>query len=142
VSPAPDKPFVAALTGLDSVKVIRDYFEQCHIDLSDFQPDDILVKDADGATGVAAPKLTRRGQDEFLIYHPNAAADGQNAHPHADRAPAMTIDLSAAPGQFEVEWLRANDGTTQSDPTLNGGTPQTLHSPWKGADCVLRLRRN
>jgi hypothetical protein len=141
VSPAPDKPFVRALTGLDSVKVIRDYFEQRHIELSDFQPDDVLVKDADGAIGAASPKLMRRGHDEFLIYHPNAAADGQAARPHADRAPAMTVDLGAAPGPFEVEWLRADDGSAQTDPTLTGGTPQSLRAPWTGSDCVLRLRR-
>jgi hypothetical protein len=136
-----DIPFATALTGLDSVKIIRDYFEERHIELSDFQPDAALIKDADGATGANVPKLARRGQDEFLIYHPNAAADGQNARPYADRAPAMTIDLGAAPGQFEVEWLRANDGVTQTDSLLKGGTPQTLRSPWKGADCILRLRR-
>jgi hypothetical protein len=141
VSPASDKPFVAALTGLNSVKVIRDYFEQRHIELSDFLPDDTLVKDADGATGAAAPKLMRRGRDEFLIYHPNSAADGQNARPHADRAPSLTIDLGATPGPFEVEWLRASDGATQTVPILTGGTPQSLLAPWKGVDCVLRLRR-
>lgn len=139
--PEPDIPFVAALTGLNSVKIIRDYFEQRHIELSDFRPDDALVKDADGATGASTPKLTRRGQDEFLIYHPNAAADGQAARPHTDRAAAMTVNLSAAPGQFEVEWLRADDGSTQTSPPVNGGTPQTLRAPWKGTDCVLRLRR-
>ena len=54
----PDLPFTAALTGLDSVRPIRDYFEQRRIELSDFEPNDALVKGAREAAGV------RRQADE------------------------------------------------------------------------------
>ena len=54
---------------------------------------------------------------------------------------SMTVDLNAAPGRFEVEWLSADDGSTQAGPVLKGGTPLTLHAPWKGTDTVLRLRK-
>lgn len=66
--------FTQPLTGLDSVKVIRDYFTQRKIDLGEFQPDYVLVKGPEVAESVRAPKLMRREQQEFLIYHPHAAA--------------------------------------------------------------------
>ena len=139
IKPFPDKPFTAPLTGLDSVKHIRDYFESRHIELSDFRPDDALVKDAGGATGARAPKLTRRGQAEFLIYHPHAAADDQHTRPIADKAAGVIVDLGAASGTFAVEWFRADNRASQTDANITGGQSHTLHAPWKGVDCIVRL---
>ncbi|MBM4083108.1 MAG: DUF4038 domain-containing protein, partial [Planctomycetes bacterium] len=67
-----DFTYKAPLTGLDSVKAIRDYFETRRVELSDFVPDHALASDPDGTPATRAPKLMRRGRDEFLVYHPNA----------------------------------------------------------------------
>ncbi len=129
------------LTGLDSVKAIRDFFITRKIELSDFEPDHALVNDPEVKEATRAPKLMRRGHDEFLIYHPNAAADDRNARADESKTPAVVVDLSAASGAFTVEWYRAADGTSQTGGVLEGGKPQTLRSPWRGQDCVVRLRR-
>jgi len=141
LKPFPDKPFTSQLTGLDSVALIRDYFTQRGIEISDFQPDDALVKDTTGATGARAPKLARREQNEFIIYHPHAdpALDDQHTRPIADKAASFTVDLSAAHGRFAVEWFRADTGAAEAGTEVTGGTPQTLRAPWPGVDCVLRL---
>ena len=139
--PAPAVLHTKQLVGLDSVKAIRDFFTKRKIELSDFEPDHDLVKDADDATGVRSPKLMRRGQQEFLIYHPNAAADDRNTRAEESKTPGVVLDLSAAGGKFAVEWYRADDGTDQPGAALEGGKPQTLRSPWRGQDCVVRLKR-
>jgi hypothetical protein len=135
----PDLPFTAALTGLDSVKPIRDYFEQRRIELSDFEPHDALVKDAAGAVGVRAPKLMSRGEQEFLIYHPHAAEDDQHARPLDSRVATVAIDLRNATGSFAVEWYRAADGVAQAGEPVSGGDWRELVAPWQGHDCVVRI---
>lgn len=165
------RSFKARLTGLDSVRFVRDYFRQRGIELSDFEPDHALVKDSDGAEGTRAPKLMRRGQQEFLIYHPNAAADGKEARVDGGNTPGVVVDLSAASGRFAVEWYRAEDGKSQEDDDillplpppnlppddrdktgegerggrgtlfLAGGNEIKLASPFPGHDVVLRLVR-
>lgn len=133
--------FEGRLTGLDSVLFIRDYFTQRGIELSDFEPDHALVKDSDGAEGIRSPKLMRRGHQEFLIYHPNAAADGKDARVDVVKTPGVVVDLSAASGRFAVEWYRVTDGTAQLGGIIGAGKLRTLRSPWHGEDCVVRLRR-
>lgn len=135
----PHVPFTAPLTGLDSVRPIRDYFEQRRIELSDFEPNDALVKGAGEATRVRAPKLMRRGTREFLIYHPHAAEDGQHARPVDSQAAALAVDLRNTTGIFAVEWYRAADGAAQAGEPISGGDWRELVAPWKGHDCVVRL---
>ncbi|MBM3335503.1 hypothetical protein FJY63_12655, partial [Candidatus Sumerlaeota bacterium] len=135
----PDLPFTAALTGLDSVRPIRDYFEQRRIELSDFDPNDALVKGARDAAGVRAPKLMNRGRQEFLIYHPHAADDGQHASPQDSQTAALVVDLRNATGLYSVEWYRAADGAAQAGDQISGGDWRNLVAPWKGRDCVVRL---
>ena len=67
----PNTIFDQQLAGLDSVRPIRDYFEVRNIELSDFEPDHNLITNPNGAADVAARKLMRQGQDEFL-YRPVA----------------------------------------------------------------------
>jgi hypothetical protein len=137
----PDHTFREALTGLDSVRLIREYFEKRAIDLGDWTPDHALVVDGDGATGARAPRALRRGQDEFLIYHPNATADGQQAQVAAN-APRLVVDLSAATGTYAGEWFRAESGESRmADEHIHGGQRVTLTAPWPAADVVVRLVR-
>lgn len=135
----PNVTFDAALTGLDSVVPIRDFFERRAIDLALFEPDHALVRDTAGAEGARAPKLMRRGQVEFLIYHPHAAADGREARVDVAKTPGVVVDLSAARGQFAVEWYRAEDGRSQAGDDIAGGKENKLTSPFPAHDVVLRL---
>jgi hypothetical protein len=135
----PNFTFRTALTGLDSVRPIRDYFERRGIDLGQFVPDHALVEDADGRKAAQAPRLMRRGNDEFLVYHPHAAADEQAAHVTADTTARLWLDLRNAPGTFSVEWYRAEDGRSQTDADGSGGDRRELAAPWAGADVVVRL---
>jgi hypothetical protein len=137
----PNVTFRTPLTGLDSVKAIRDYFEARKIELSDFEPDHSLASGGDDARDARAPRLMRRGRDEFLVYHPNAAEDGQNAKPDAARKARVQLDLKAATGTFAVEWYRAEDGATHDGGTVEGGAVVELAAPWAGHDVVLRLHR-
>ena len=132
-------PFTAQLTGLDSVPCIKRYFEERKIELSDFEPDHGLVSDPDVSQKTRVPKLMRRGTKEYLIYHPNAAADGKTARCQADRTARLRLNLRAATGKFKLEWYRARDGVALDGGTVEGGAYLELVSPWEGADVVLRL---
>lgn len=132
-------PFGTALTGLDSVRPIRDYFEQRAIDLGHFEPDHTLVEAVTGRTDAGSPRLLRRGRQEFLIYHPHAAADEQAAEVNSSGAAQLRLDLRAAKGTFSVEWYRALEGQSQNGTDVTGGDWRELTAPWSGADVVVRL---
>ncbi|MHB8901406.1 MAG: DUF5060 domain-containing protein [Thermoguttaceae bacterium] len=137
----PNYTFHTALNGLDSVRFIRDYFEQREIDLGQFAPDHALVEDADGRKAAQAPRLMRRGNDEFLIYHPHVAADEQAADVAGSTKARLWLDLETVPGTFAVEWYRAEDGRSQAGGDVSGGERLELTAPWTGADVVVRLLR-
>ena len=132
----PQTTFSTALTGLDSVKFIRDYFEQRRIELGEFQPDHALAGDLQN---VRTPRVMRRGNDEFLIYHPNAADDGQNARPDPAQTARIQLDLRQAAGTFVAEWYRTEDGVVADGGTFAGGQRLDFTAPWLGQDVVLRL---
>jgi hypothetical protein len=136
-----DVVFRARLSGLDSVKHIRDYFDGRKIDLGEFEPDHALVEDPAGVTEPRTPKLMRRGREEFLVYHPNAGADGKEAKPDASRGVRLRLDLRLVGGTFLVEWYRAEDGASRDGGTVEGGQWSELVSPWIGHDIVCRLIR-
>lgn len=142
-NPRPAYNFIhkAPLHGLDSVKFIRDYFEKRKIELSDFVPDHGLVRSLDGAGEARAPKLMRRGQEEYLIYHPNAGDDGKKAKTDPKKKAGMKLDLRAVQAAFTVEWYRAEDGVALEAGTIEGGRMTELIGPWAGYDVVLRLSR-
>jgi hypothetical protein len=137
----PAVTFTAALAGLGSVRAIRDYFEHRRIDLGEFVPDQALVEDAAGGNETRSPRLMRRGNDEFLIYHPHAARDEQEAQVNTATTARIRVDLRTFAGQFAVEWFRAEDGAAQAGGEVAGGAWQELSAPWGGADVVLRLTR-
>ncbi|MGI8783185.1 MAG: DUF5060 domain-containing protein [Acidobacteriota bacterium] len=130
------------LTGLDSVRFIRDYFSARKIELSDFEPDHRLVGDPDQRAVAQQLKLMRRGTDEYLIYHPNAAGEGRETKPDTARRARLRLDLREAHGRFTVEWYRAEDGLARKDAAIEGGGEIELISPFTGHDVVLRLRKN
>jgi hypothetical protein len=132
--------FTRQLVGLDSAGPIPRYFADRGIELSDFQPDHGLASDLDGRTGAKAPRLLRRGTSEYLVYHPNAAADGQSANVDAAKNARVRVNLSAASGSFQVEWFRVHDGVAQGGGTVSGGAARDFTAPWTGHDAVLRLK--
>jgi hypothetical protein len=129
------------LVGLDSARYIARYFENRRIDLGLFQPDDGLVEDLDGRSGILRPKLARRGGDEFVIYHPNTSYDDQAAKVDAGVRARVRLNLTAYNGVFKISWMRALDGVTQNGGTAKGGRFVELAAPWDSADVVLRLKR-
>jgi hypothetical protein len=50
-----------------------------------------------------------------------------------------TVDVSAAEGVLEVEWIDPVNGTTERAPSIEGGARRTFRSPLAG-DAVLYLR--
>jgi hypothetical protein len=53
----------------------------------------------------------------------------------------VTVDLSAAVGTLNVEWLRSSDGTITRAESVAGGGRRTFKVPFTG-DAILYLRRD
>jgi hypothetical protein len=137
-----EAPFRTPLTGLDSVRPIRDFFEQRAIDMGEFEPDHALVEAAAAHSDAQTPRLMRRGKQEFLIYHPHAAGDEQAAQVNMDGPAKFRLDLRAAEGKFSVEWYRAEDGQAQDGAEVTARDWCQLTAPWSGADVIVRLLEN
>jgi hypothetical protein len=69
--------------------------------------------------------LTHPGH-EYLLYLPDGGE--------------TTVDLSAAPGSFRVEWMNSSDGKTFPGEAITGGAKRTLKAPFSG-DAVLYLKK-
>lgn len=63
---------------------------------------------------------------EYLVYLPDGGK--------------TTVDLSAAPGTFRVEWLNPTNGKTTAAEAISGGAKRTLEAPFSG-DAVLYLKK-
>jgi hypothetical protein len=70
--------------------------------------------------------LTHLGH-EYLLYLPEGGE--------------TTVDLSAAPGKFRVEWMNPSDGKTSAAEAITGGAKRTLKAPFRG-DAVLYLKKD
>ncbi|MCM8787625.1 MAG: DUF5060 domain-containing protein [Candidatus Omnitrophica bacterium] len=148
------------LVGLDSIPFISSYFTDRHIDLALFQPADELVQQInaptpEGNNGPSRPQAARRGNEEFIVYIPNAAngevsgfTDGTISSAETSRrqaildntkTPTVEVNLSNITGMFRVEWYRAYDGFSQKGSSVAGGDYRKFTSPWQGYDVVLRL---
>jgi hypothetical protein len=128
------------LTGLDSLPFLVSYFQDRGIDLSLFTAHNSLVTWWSMGTGTNwHPNLMQGGTDEFLVYDPNAGQQGAYAHLDGGRTASLTLDLTSAPGTYQVEWYRPTDGAAQGGDPISGGGPVTLTAPWTGTDVVLRL---
>ena len=100
-----ENTFRTQLTGLDSVRPIRDFFEQRAIDLGDFEPAHGLAQ-ASVRSEARSPRVMRRAKQEFLIYYPHAAADDQAAQVDTRSAAELRFELRDADGKFSVESYR------------------------------------
>jgi len=63
---------------------------------------------------------------EYLVYLPQGGE--------------VTVDLGAASGEMNVEWLRSAEGASAPGEAISGGGRRTLRAPF-GGDAVLRLWR-
>jgi hypothetical protein len=63
---------------------------------------------------------------EYLVYLP---ASGE-----------VTVDLSAAPGTFAVEWIQPVEERTAPGEPIGGGAKRSVRSPFPG-ESVLHLKR-
>ncbi|MDO8543805.1 MAG: DUF5060 domain-containing protein [Opitutaceae bacterium] len=131
--------YTAGLHGLDSVPHLTRYFDATRLDLGDFEPDTARVGAPDKQTPEGEPKLMRRGMQEWLVYHPNAAADGKTANVAADRTAKIRLDLRGVSGALRIEWYRPADGLVLTQGTVDGGAQREFSAPWIGHDVVLRL---
>lgn len=68
--------------------------------------------------------LLARPGDIYAAYLPNGGS--------------VTIDLTAAPGTFQVLWLDPRTGTAVEAATVTGGEPLAFHAPSDG-DSVLQI---
>lgn len=135
----PTVTFRNPLTGLDSVRFIRDYFVNREIDLGQFEPHHELANAVDDLSSSQAPRLMHRKFQEFIVYHPHAGSEERDAHEKMGTTAKLAIDLTAAKGEFNVEWYRAIDGLAQQAPSVMGGQSLEFVAPWPDADVVLRL---
>ncbi|MCP5117202.1 MAG: DUF5060 domain-containing protein, partial [bacterium] len=143
------------LVGLDDVRHIRRFFEDNAIDLALFTPDDGAAESVPARVGPDRPQCARRGNDEYLVYLPCAAAGEQTGgaedSPEAnsrllssldeERQPVVKLDLRRASGRFTPIWYRPADGRLYQSGPISGGEWRTMTSPWTGADAVLWLHR-
>jgi hypothetical protein len=132
---------LTGFTGLDSVAFIGSYFESRGIDLALFSYNDKRARDP-ASTGKNRPQACNRGMEEFIVYHPNGTGEGAGVDIDAGRTASFELDLSGAPGPFQVEWFRARDGVRVSGGTVPGGALRVFTAPWAGQDVVCRLERS
>ncbi len=124
------------LKGLDNVIHIKNFIEKYAIDISKFVPSDDLCS----TSGIDRVKCMRNGQQQFIIYHPNAAGNLQTAQVNTDSTAEIQINLSnCAEKTYNTLWYRVDNGYHQDASNITGGKQLKLISPWKGIDVVLYL---
>jgi hypothetical protein len=68
----------------------------------------------------------------------NPAASGAEYLVYVPWAGNVTVDLSAASGNLNIEWFNPEDGTTSNGGTTGGGAVRYFTAPFSG-DTVLYL---
>lgn len=129
------------LKGLNSVKYIGQFFRNRNITLSEFQPDHNLAKDLSNKEGNGYLKLMRKGNEEFILYHPNALKKGANTLIDKDNTVHIQLDLGQSNSDFNVEWYRPDKGESFNGGVIKGNANAELKAPWKGTDAVLHLKK-
>ncbi len=71
---------------------------------------------------------------EYLVYVPAGGSPQQSAGSRTTRP--VTINLSGAAGQFAVEWVELETGTTRQADVLEGGGERWLTAPFAGDGLV------
>ena len=128
------------MKGLNSMKYISIFFKNHNIDLSGFIPDHEFVIDIDKRLYNGYLKLMRKGNEEFVIYDPNAQIKGINASPQIARTVQFTIDFSGLNKTYSGIWYRPDSGECLETAKINGTKKIEFTAPWQGVDAILFLR--
>ena len=165
----------SSYTGLDDIEFIKEFIEINNLDLAEFTPDDDNVKMRDdqivgegGNNGPSRVQCSRKGDNEFIIYHPNAT-DGEllidyspelidpgsriaetssasisriQATPDTAKTPGLQVNLSgeASGKEYSVTWYRVTNGEYADGGSISGIGWTLLDSPWLGEDVLLYLK--
>ncbi|MFN8487881.1 MAG: DUF6298 domain-containing protein [Caldilineaceae bacterium] len=98
------------------------------------------------SSGYCLANATAQGA-EYLVYLPAGStvtallqSVGLHKHPSVYLLPdsTVTVDLSAAQGELNVEWLNPETGATIADHPTTGGAQRSFTAPFSG-DAVLYL---
>jgi len=115
----------------------------------------LLMENLAGAAGWIAGRSamghTRRLADRAdlttLVPHPELASTrycladpGQSYVVYVPEGGEVTVNLSAAPGSFAVEWIHAANGSSRLADPVAGASQRSLKAPFSG-DAVLYLRQ-
>ena len=126
------------LVGLDSIPYLAGYLRDRNLDLGLFLPtthaSKILMEGR-----VLTPQTHGARQERIPDLSPQRDRRRKAARVDKSKTARMRINLSDAPGHFQVEWFRAFDGVTTPGEMTGGGAPREFVAPWKGEDVVLRL---
>lgn len=122
-------------TGTDHIKYINPFFNSRGIDMGLFKEDDAAVSNPADSKAEHRVQLARRGNAEFIMYHPNNVGSGGDVNAGSSK-PKMVVNLPA--GNFSVEWYNPRSGGKSTAGTVAGGSKVTFTAPFTG-DAVLRL---
>jgi hypothetical protein len=124
-------------TGLDNTIHIRAFFESHKLGLLKYFQDDGSVTSS--ATGKRRPQVMRTEEKKsFLVYHPNASADGGRANVGSGTASFTIKDLPSE--TYKTTWMRADDGKFDTTSFTHSGGDKQFSAPWAGIDVVFYLR--
>lgn len=123
-------------TGTESFKHINNYFNSRNIDMGKFTDADAIgINVNDNKIPANRLQVARRGNAEFLIYHPNNEGGGQGVNAKNAKA-RMKINLPG--GNYTTEWFNPASGSKSKGANVSGGRTVDLTSPFNG-DVILRL---
>lgn len=133
------------LTGLDSVKYLRDFLHMNGIELWKFRPMDSWAEDLAGRGGIQRPKLMYMDENAILVYHPNASCEGVDTEIDQSRRAGVRLnlrDLDPVGGSaYSVLWYCPADGRAEAGAPVAGGAWVELTAPWQGTDVVLYIKK-
>lgn len=148
----------AESTGWHDIIHIKNFFEEHHIDIAEFEPsDDIIKNNRPKPSQIQCAKKT--DNSAFIMYHPNAK-DGEAYYDINNRCPSYEdklntryrcstnpnqspdITIKSLPGRiiFEVIWMEPATGEYYSQNNVKGtGKYEEFYAPseLKGKDALL-----
>jgi len=131
--------FKEQMSGLNGATHIGRFFKDQDIDLSGFYPDHEFVLDLGHRANNGYLKLMRKGNEKFLIYHPNAQTKGIDAKPDAGRTVRFSVNLEGIHKTYSVLWVHPGNGEYAEAGKIEGNRIVEFTAPWPGTDAVLFL---
>jgi hypothetical protein len=82
----------------------------------------------------------RKGNEEFIIYDPNALCGGNNTLIDKDKTVHLSVDFGETGKTYTVEWYCPINGHTVDGGSMKCISKVEFKAPWKGVDVVLLLK--